>query len=938
MRFTVHDSSDYYQLKVSVFNDDRKTDLIGETWIDLRDIIICGGGQSDQWHNLNYRGKYAGEVRIEITYYDSRPKPEKPAPKPKPAAAETDGTAAPQQRSTPKRRPLPSDPVTGQPPSPSVPHHNTTQTPPRPQANPPSSASYVPDHSTLQAVEYSTSQPQPRYQNGDNYASGPPSGGGAGGPYTTPNHRMDPPSQQHRSVDRYDRGDKHALHAENDHDYSPAFHAPSSDRYDHPDSRNSYDPNAGQDAYDLPPASMPMDDPRGLPTDDDRPPPPPVHRSRNNSAPSHELVHRASYETPPKGTPPTMRQDVLRSEAHRSSVSNAYPGQRPQYKHRDSALNAAQVSPYSSGDPHQPSPPRYHSYDPAYEPQYHSMQPTVEDAPESSSPLAPQSFRHSASRRPEYDDPGYDLVPSPAPLNLGGRDSGASGQYHSQPTTPHHHWHHDSAGGYGSATSPAAHRDHSYTSPTPGSYGSHQTRGRQYANQRGELDGTEIYSTSAGRAPPPMPVSLVPGIDHGLASDISDRIYEEHRHEQRRYTTSMMTPTRARQSIDIPQGYANSSPQPYATPQHAHGGSPGAYSAGGHSGGPSPSPGMRRSVSPNPILNPIPSPSTSPSNGGQLTIKRKSVSPAPPPDPRRLSGVPFSPDAYDALNPTAAAASEQPTRPDFNDASGKIITYDGREIDPSDHLPVETWAPEPEAKPPKEREAATSSRPAPGGAQPMPPSGRRPLRIAARPSSMAAPPPAAPVFASNMADTPPPPAATGRNRLQKKSNRASAMPVMMSGPGPSAGPGPSHGPLAPLLHDNHIPPHHHSQYHQQQQHRGPLPRASTYDLPNENHGPLTLYGSSPGSGGGGGGGRYRSSSGVGPPPGLSIPTKEPVMSGALPASSPGPGGSGGGGYGGAYDARASRAGGGGGGWELTLAEEMSRIDIGTGRARRHGGP
>jgi len=79
LRFTVRDCPDYEQLKISVFNDDKKTDLIGETWIDLREIIVSGGGQSDQWHTLNCRGKYAADIRIEITYYDSRPKPERPA-------------------------------------------------------------------------------------------------------------------------------------------------------------------------------------------------------------------------------------------------------------------------------------------------------------------------------------------------------------------------------------------------------------------------------------------------------------------------------------------------------------------------------------------------------------------------------------------------------------------------------------------------------------------------------------------------------------------------------------------------------------------------------------------------------------------------------------------------------------------------------------------
>lgn len=61
---------DYYELKVSVFNDDKKIDLIGETKIDLRDIIVPGGGQNNVWHHLLFKGKYAGEIRAKITYND----------------------------------------------------------------------------------------------------------------------------------------------------------------------------------------------------------------------------------------------------------------------------------------------------------------------------------------------------------------------------------------------------------------------------------------------------------------------------------------------------------------------------------------------------------------------------------------------------------------------------------------------------------------------------------------------------------------------------------------------------------------------------------------------------------------------------------------------------------------------------------------------------
>ncbi|PYH97116.1 hypothetical protein BO71DRAFT_481562 [Aspergillus ellipticus CBS 707.79] len=76
LRYTVHESPDYFKLKVSIFNDDKKTDLIGETWIDLKPLIIPGGSQNDHWHPLQFRGKYAGEVRLEMTYYDTRPEDE----------------------------------------------------------------------------------------------------------------------------------------------------------------------------------------------------------------------------------------------------------------------------------------------------------------------------------------------------------------------------------------------------------------------------------------------------------------------------------------------------------------------------------------------------------------------------------------------------------------------------------------------------------------------------------------------------------------------------------------------------------------------------------------------------------------------------------------------------------------------------------------------
>ncbi|KAH7055583.1 hypothetical protein B0J12DRAFT_569208 [Macrophomina phaseolina] len=99
LRFTVRDSPDYYQMKVSVFNDDKKTELIGETFIRLDEVIVPGGGQSDTWHGLHCKGKYAGEIRLELTYYDTRQPAERPV------------TDRRREHTPVKRRPLPTNPA-----------------------------------------------------------------------------------------------------------------------------------------------------------------------------------------------------------------------------------------------------------------------------------------------------------------------------------------------------------------------------------------------------------------------------------------------------------------------------------------------------------------------------------------------------------------------------------------------------------------------------------------------------------------------------------------------------------------------------------------------------------------------------------------------------------------------------------------------------------
>ncbi|KAI0885596.1 uncharacterized protein GGS22DRAFT_131045 [Annulohypoxylon maeteangense] len=822
LRFNVHDSPDYYQLKLSVFNDDRKTELIGETWIDLRDIIVRGGGQSDQWHILNCKGKYAGEVRIEITFYDSRPKLEKPVAKANVGATSSDPDAiVGSQKTAVKRRPLPSDPVTGQVPSPSVTELVHT---PSPRAQPNPQATFIPNPASLQAIEYGTS-PSNRPSNlHDQYAQ-------VQNQYSTPPHRAEHP--QYRTLDRNYKFPTQ----ENEHSRYLDSHA----RTYEPDPRASFN------SYESP--SSLVHQPRQSIENDDCPPPPPVHRVRNSSGTSHELVPRGAFDTVQHKATPPMRHDVLRSEAHRYSVSSpssSYPG-RPTYRPFESAPEVQGAVQYHDSDIGHQAAPRHYSYDSAYESHHRSMQPTVEDVPETWTPPSARG-RLSGSRALEYDEREFHQGPSPAPLNLGGRGSAGSGHYSPSPLPSQQQY---ESNGFSPSPEPMASEDYSQAltlvSRPYSNYNEHSFR------HPSELEDNQVH-TPGDYDLAPVPPTLVPGVDPALAREISDRFHQE-RKQGRRYTQPIPVdiPSRGRQQSDPPSNYlVKYSPNAhYAANSRSYERSVVPYSSGP----------TTPSV-PVPVTRPR---GTSPNPSANRTIKRKSVSPAPPPsDGRRLSGIPFGPDSYDALNPTVT--SKDASSSEYTNAEGKIVTSDGREVDPSDHLPMESWAPEPEPKKPTES-LQTRSRPIPAGAQPMPPSGRRPPRELARPQSMAG----LPTTYTTSEMIPSPPASTGRARLQKKTHRASALPAAISSGSSPLGPSTPH-------QRNSTPPR-------------ALVRASTFDY--ENHGP----------------GGARTGYGSGPP----IPAKVPMMSGGLGPSS------------------------GRGGEEWALMEEMSRIDIGTGRARRHGG-
>lgn len=770
LRFTVHDSPDYYQLKVSVFNDDKKTDLIGESWISLQDVIIPGGGQNDLWHNLNCRGKYAGEIRIEITYYDTRPKQERPE-KAKQAPANgieegsrdsLKGPRQPKSQTPVKRRPLPSDPVTGAPAPAAIPDH--VQTPPRgyqspagkpdyvqrgyqgtpeyaqtaPRGPPPTAIpdhvqtpprgyqtpSYIPNQSPLQNVEYGTPPTHfPSYSNSPSM-----NGYGAAAPQAVAKHEhheiYDPMAamNNHAAVNSNGRG-----HYDDEEEIDP---------------RDSY--NSQHSPYDLPhPEDFgPPPSPGGPP------PPPPAHRSRHGSnqpSPAPVMKSQGSYGYPTDRRP-SNPYDIPLNELHRHSMPT-YP-QEGSYPPYGSPGNDDQFRRSANGSSQQ-TPPRHHSYDSrSYD--YGSMQPTVEDAPPSPSGHY-SGHRGSGSRTSKYEERRYEQVPSPAPLNLSGRGSATSSRGHAS-SAPSHQY--STSSGYAPSNSDLSYRDQSHASSVSSRTGYSPMPQQNQPLRKQSYDPQASPSEDYGL--PPVPATLVAGMDPMIAQEISDRIYDEKRAS---YSQQSGT-TRGRQDS---APYQQNRPHPLSYHEAATPFVPAAATYDDRQ--------SRFSTATAPVAKPR---ALSPD---PRVPARKSVSPSPAAaasadDGRRLSGIPFGPDSYNALNPKISTSISTPSLSSRYDTEkpedAKIITHDGREIDPSDHIPESNYAPLLEAKGPKYASQLPDRNYRPSPTQPpVSSSGRRPLKVAPRPHSMSTGSPA-PVYTSD------PMTPTGRNRLQKKANRMSA--------------------------------------------------------------------------------------------------------------------------------------------------------------------
>lgn len=604
---------------MSIFNDDKKTDLIGETWIDLQNLIIPGGSQNDHWHPLQCRGKYAGDVRIEMTYYDTRQQDEAVIVKRKEAAERVQGKAAvsgpsstglsgPRSLEKVKRRPLPTNPAGAAPPPRPAVLEQTYPAPPQLQH---------PQPSRPAMSEHAHTMPAPAVTNPDALSYSNPESSNEAPPHN-------PPAPSMQSRETYDTPDTYRRERDN------AAHAP---------------------APTLPPAGTMRRNNQEVPYSHDNHQPQPQHETRAAAT----MRSHADYDQPQDYR--STSEPAFETNAHSRTLydnplqshESYNPVVSPQYSANPMTFgHVSTFSPRTFGQADEPAPLEYARpssssgprddlrYQPRtmkalpapYHPEYATMQPRVEDEEEDAPPPPPPVHRSRMTQ-----------PPSPVKLPT------------SQSTYP-------------------------------------------YAP----------YSTGHPRNPSPslptsssMPASLVAGYE----SEEQDRGYEGR--TSRKGSTSHIEDE---MMIPQPLSASSSAMVPASMPAQASVPIPMPYEA----------PIYPLRTSPQPMDDR----SSVGSRGGSVSpdtrmITRKSVSPQPPSS--RGSSVPFSPDSYDSFNPrssrtvtgkepspayeTLSQARDAAVRSEvepIRDPDQPIIGDDGREIDPSDHLPTDTWAPEPERK------------------------------------------------------------------------------------------------------------------------------------------------------------------------------------------------------------------------------------------------
>ena len=781
----------------------------------LDKVVVPGGGQNDLWHNLNFKGRYAGEIRIELTYYDTRPKEETLGAQQQESLSngrehrERDSIGGPRQPKTVKRRPLPPDPTDSSPLRPILPDH--------PQSSP------LP-YTTSSGYEHTTGpQPQPVHRSMDH------------DPISRPTVDTGSQYNQVRGLPSLPNGSSYGVYeGKGTGAVSPAAMQPpvsQNEVFDN-DETNGYVPNnmlEGRDGLyhdgclrDVSPYGANHQEYDHYPTrashmesyqDIGLPELPPYNSRRARPSVQPLSDHNAygnSHSSPGPSMPTTYSLPDFRERSYQAIGQVAHGSDPP----RDNS--------------YEESPLRHCSVEPPYTTRQSPQQATITS---DGAPPPPPAHRESGSRSQAHSaeqryTENYGQVPAPAPLKIRTMRGSASASPLSQVQSNQCH-HADLP-----PVSPLSSQPFSYS----GASVSSQTSFSQPTRRQSQDPTLPSPLREHGMV---MPPSLVPGYDPGIAEEESERIIHEKRMSARQRTSigpTFSTSQHPPQYDSQPRPHASSwqaPPQSFVSSEEAQG--RGAH----HSSAPIIKP---RVLSPDP-----------------RTPVRKSVSPQPgsAPQEARPTSMPFSPDSYDTFNPKVSSASSSinQLRPKYKTPEqakeaafqaqrevqrdeGPIISADGRVIDPSDHLPADTWAPEPERKTPRKGpEVTLRFRHSPQGAQPMPPAGRRPPRD----TTIHPQPVSTPTYASSPVGSfsPVSAASASRNRLQKKSRGSPAQP--------------NSSPIIPTLNTTTTP-------------RYSLPRTSASEYPlreHENYG----YNYSP---------TYARSSPIGPPP---IPAKVPLAMG-----------------------------------------------------------
>lgn len=624
LRFTVHESADYFRLKVSVFNDDKKTDLIGETWVDLKDLIIPGGSQGDHWHPLQSRGKYAGEVRIEMTYYDTRPEDEavierrrgnvEKAQEKSSGLNQSSSLSGPRQPKDLRRRPLPNDPSGLQ-----------SARPPRPEKMPsaPAPAQPLPlrpsEHPHFAPPIPNDPMPQrhPAERPYDMAAHGPS--------YSAPHNvkAYDTPDDFHRQWDQVDQ-----IHAAGSMKHQPQGY--------HYEDRHNY--------YDLHPQPTRRPMYNDMPMDYRQPKPDvmPVQARPTEDPPRQS---HGTYPVPAEQYPPVPYGQVTKPPSHASGSIKAPP-----------ASEYGQFgNPYVEHGHHRSqigNTPVQNDY--RNHPEYATMQPRVEDEEDEGPPPPPPVHRSGlAQPTPMPQQPSYQAYSPDQPVSANSGVVSSSGR----PVSSH----------------------------------------SSHSQPRGQFPDPVPQTNGA------MPASLVAGYDPIVAEEEAVRAGNESRVIRRNSAFAEEPP------VPFPEPLSCAPPYPVDPPPQTLDEQRGSL-------------GSRGSA-----------------QSDSRVVQRKSVSPKPPLIAERESSIPFSPDSYDVLNPNAArSAVIRDPKPAYDTPAGAmdaarrseaeaardgvpIIGDDGKEIDPSDHLPTDTWAPEPEKKNRKPEVIIRFKNPRTGSAAPRAP-------------------------------------------------------------------------------------------------------------------------------------------------------------------------------------------------------------------------